>query len=142
MVTKRSARTVAGDALAEKVPAKKVPFAFVLDALAAVDPATRPMFGCTAVYVGPRIVMVLRGRGDADDGVWIATTAEHHASLRGELPSIRSIRVFGEGESGWQVIPAAGEGFEDEALRACALVDRGDPRIGKLPKAKKTKKQP
>ena len=117
---------------------RKVPFAFVLDELEALAPTTRPMFGCTAVYVGPRIVLVLRERdGSADDGVWIATTAEHHASLRQELPSIRSITVFGPGESGWQVIPAGADGFEEEALRVCELLRRGDPRVGKLPKAKK-----
>jgi hypothetical protein len=140
MAKKQSARESAGEALAKKVPAKKVPFAFVLDELAAVDPVTRPMFGTVAVYVGPRIVMALRDRGGDDDGVWIATTAEHHASLRKELPSLRSITVFGEGESGWQVLPAEGDGFEDEALRACELVRRGDPRVGKVPKAKKPKR--
>jgi hypothetical protein len=108
-----------------------------------LGPTTRPMFGCTAIYVGPRIVLVLRdGRGTADDGVWIATTAEHHDSLRKELPSIRSITVFGTGESGWQVIPAAAESFEEEVLWACELVRRGDPRVGKLPKPKKRKSAP
>lgn len=142
MVKRRDPAAIAEEALGKKGSAapKRVPFAFVLDELEALSPTTRPMFGCTAVYVGPRIVLVLRDKqGSADDGVWIATTAEHHASLRRELPSIRSITVFGPGESGWQVIPAAGEGFEDEALRVCELVRRGDPRVGKIPKAKKKK---
>ncbi|MBP6833461.1 MAG: hypothetical protein KA978_21925, partial [Deltaproteobacteria bacterium] len=69
-------------------------------------------------------------------------TAEHHDSLRKELPSIRSITVFGTGESGWQVIPAAAESFEEEVLWACELVRRGDPRVGKLPKPKKRKSAP
>ena len=135
MAKRKTSASVAEEAVAKK--AKKVPFAFVLEELAALEPTTRPMFGCTAIYVGPRIVMVLRERATADDGVWIATTAQHHASLRKELPSIHSITVFGPGESGWQVIPASSEGFEDEALRACAMVCRGDPRIGKVPKPKK-----
>lgn len=131
---------------AEAVPAKKargaapkkIPFSFVLDELDELGPTTRPMFGCTAVYVGPRIVLILREKaGSADDGVWIATTAEHHASLRRELPSIRSITVFGPGESGWQVIPAGAEAFEEEVLRVCAMVKKSDPRVGKVPKAKK-----
>lgn len=117
--------------------AKKVPFSFVLDELEALSTTTKPMFGCTAIYVGPRIVLVLRDRQTADDGVWVATTAEHHASLRRELPSLRSITVFGPGESGWQVIPASGEGFEEEVLRVCAMVKRADPRVGKVPKGKK-----
>lgn len=121
--------------------AKKVPFAFVLDELEALAPTTRPMFGCTAVYVGPRIVLILRdGRGADDDGVWIATTADHHASLRAELPSMRSIRVFGPGESGWQVIPAEADAFEEEVLRVCELVRRADPRVGKVPRPKRRRR--
>ncbi len=142
MVKQRDPAAIAEEALGVKAgrAPKKVPFAFVLDELEVLGPTTRPMFGCTAIYVGPRIVLVLRdGRGTADDGVWIATTAEHHDSLRKELPSIRSITVFGTGESGWQVIPAAAESFEEEVLWACELVRRGDPRVGKLPKPKKRK---
>ena len=139
MVKRRDPGEIAAEALGVRSRApKKVPFAFVLDELDELAPTTRAMFGCTAVYVGPRIVLALReGRGTADDGLWIATTIEHHASLRGELPSMRSISVFGMGETGWQVIPADGETFEEEALRVCALVRRGDARVGKLPKPKK-----
>lgn len=139
MAKRKDPAAIAEEALGKKAGApRRVPFAFVLEELAALAPVTRPMFGCTAVYVGPRIVLVLRDRGaSADDGVWIATTAEHHATLRRELPSIRSITVFGPGESGWQVIPAEAETFEEEALRACALVLRGDPRVGKVPKPRK-----
>ena len=116
---------------------KKVPFSFVLDELDELAPVTRLMFGTTAVYVGPRIVLALRDRATVDDGVWVATTAEHHASLRRELPSLRSITVFGPGESGWQVIPVTSETFEDEVLRLCAMVKKADPRVGKTPKPKK-----
>ncbi len=116
---------------------KKIPFSFVLGELDELSPITKPMFGCTAIYVGPRIVLVTRDRGTADDGVWVATTAEHHASLRRELPSLRSITVFGPGESGWQVIPVASETFEDEVLRACAMVKKADPRVGKIPRPKR-----
>lgn len=144
MVKRRDPAEIADEALGTKSGApKKVPFAFVLDELSALSPTTRPMFGCTAVYVGPRIVLILRDkRGTADDGVWIATTAEHHASLRKELPSIRSITVFGPGESGWQVIPAEAETFEEEVLRVCELVQKADPRVGKVPKPKKKRSAP
>src|SRR6185437_9271051 len=75
-------------------PKRPIPFAFALEALAEADPSTRPMFGCTAVYVGERIVMILRERNSSpeDNGVWLATTTQHHASLRREFPSLRSIR--------------------------------------------------
>ena len=115
--------------------AAKVPFAFVLDELEALEPYTKPMFGCTAVYVGEKIVLILRDRPKHPEynGVWVATTAEHHATLRAELPSLRSIGLLGE-TTGWQYIPADGLAFEDEVLRACALVRAADARIGKVPK--------
>jgi hypothetical protein len=72
---------------------KRIPYEFVLDALAGLSPWTRPMFGCLAVYVDDKIVLVLREKSapSPDNGVWLATTIEHHDSLRGEFPSMRSI---------------------------------------------------
>ncbi len=119
---------------------KSVPFDWVLTELDSLDPTTNPMFGCTAVYVGEKIVFILRDRPShaEDNGVWLATTRDHHASLRSDLPSLRSIGVLGGGgETGWQILPASEESFEDEVLRACAMVLREDPRIGKIPKRKK-----
>ena len=127
------------DAMFSVRTAPTIPFAFVLDELETLGPYTRPMFGCTAVYVDDKIVFVLRERptGRADNGVWIATVKEHHASLRAELPSMRSITVFGVGETGWQVLPVDSPDFEESVLHACALVRAEDPRIGKVPKPKK-----
>jgi len=118
---------------------KAVPHEFVLDAMAALSPWTRPMFGCLAIYVGDKIVLILRDKRepDADNGVWLATTEEHHQSLRGEFPNMRSIRVFGKKVTGWQVLPADAPDFEEAALRACELVAARDPRIGKVPKARR-----
>jgi hypothetical protein len=120
-------------------PRKAVPHPFVLDAIASLSPTTRPMFGCLAVYVGEKIVLILRdkGEGAADNGVWLATTKEHHASLRGEFPNLRSIGVLGEGVTGWQVLPADSADFEEAALRACECILAGDPRIGKVPAARR-----
>jgi hypothetical protein len=118
---------------------KRVPFAFVLDELAPLGPHTKPMFGCTAVYVGERIVLVLRDRPvhPDDNGVWIATTREHHASLRAELPCMRSIAALANGgETGWQNLPSDHPDFEEAVLRVCALIASADPRIGKVPKRK------
>ncbi len=119
---------------------KKVPYEFVLDALAGLSPWTRPMFGCTAVYVDDKIVLVLREKSapSPDNGVWLATTHEHHDSLRGEFPNMRSIEVLGKNVTGWQVLPADAPDFEEAATRACELVLARDPRIGKVPKSRRT----
>ena len=114
---------------------KAVPHQFVLDAIAALSPTTRPMFGCLAVYVAGKIVLILRDKRDetADNGVWLATTEERHDSLRREFPNMRSIQALGEGVTGWQVLPVDAPDFEEAALRACELILNGDPRIGKVP---------
>jgi hypothetical protein len=132
--------SVPDDSLFRVTQRKRAPHEFVLEALAEVSPRTNPMFGCLAVYVGEKIVMILRDKRDdteADDGVWLATTKEHHESLRREFPCMRSIAIFGKTVTGWQVLPADAWNFEEAALRACELVVAKDPRIGKVPKRKK-----
>jgi hypothetical protein len=118
---------------------KVVPHEFVLDALASLSPRTQPMFGCLAVYVQDRIAVILRDKrdGTADNGVWLATTPEHHESLGREFPNMRSIQVLGKKVTGWQVLPADAPNFEESALRACELIVGGDPRIGKVPGARR-----
>ncbi|HVP53594.1 MAG TPA: hypothetical protein VMU45_01265 [Candidatus Eisenbacteria bacterium] len=127
------------DPLLTIMPRKAVPHEFVLDALAELSPRTNPMFGCLAVYVGEKIVLVLRDKREpsADNGVWLATTQEHHESLRREFPHMRSIRVLGKDVTGWQVLPADAPDFEEAALHACEMIAARDPRIGKVPKSKR-----
>ena len=119
---------------------RSVPFEFVLDALTPLEPRTHPMFGCLAVYVGEKIVLMLRNKATEmqDNGVWIPTTEEHHASLRREFPKMRSIQLFGGKINGWQVLPVDAPDFETSALRASELVLKQDPRIGKVPNARRT----
>jgi hypothetical protein len=121
---------------------KPVPFPFVLEALAPLSPWTRPMFGCLAIYVQEKIVLILRDKPSTplDNGVWLATTEDHHPSLRMEFPHMRSIDVLGKKITGWQVLPVDAQDFESSALRACDLVLAGDPRIGKVPGAKRSSK--
>ncbi|HZP17465.1 MAG TPA: hypothetical protein VFB00_05845 [Terriglobales bacterium] len=119
---------------------KPAPHEFVLDALAPVSPWTRPMFGCLAVYVDDKIMLVLRDKPEyaRDNGVWVATTEEHHESLRREFPSMRSIGLLGKDVTGWQVLPVDAPDFEESALRACELILARDARIGKVPGARRT----
>jgi hypothetical protein len=117
---------------------KPIPHAFVLDAIASLSPYTRPMFGCLAIYVKDKIVLILRDKltSAADNGVWLATAEEHHESLRREFPNMRSIQVLGKPVTGWQVLPTDAPDFETAALHACELVLAEDPRIGKVPGAR------
>lgn len=123
-------------------PRKAPPHAFVLEAIAHLKPRTRSMFGCIAVYIEEKIVFFLRDKTSAtdDNGVWIATSEEHHKSLRCEFPNMRSIRVVGGGMTGWQVLPSDAADFEEAALHACELVAQRDPRIGKIPERQKRRR--
>ena len=119
-------------------PKKPQPYPFVLDALADVITETKPMFGSLALRVHDKIVLILREKrnGSPDDGVWLATAAEHHESLRREFPNMRSITVFGLEVTHWQVLAADTPDFEEAALRACELIAARDLRIGRVPKSR------
>lgn len=122
---------------------KPIPFPFVLESLEPLSPRTNPMFGCLAVYIKEKIVLILRDKpgSSPDDGVWLATTEEHHESLRLEFPNMRSIGVLGKEVTGWQVLPVDAPDFEESALRACELIAARDPRIGKIPKRRTRKRR-
>ncbi len=124
--------------------AKPVPHEFVLDELARLAPVTRPMFGCLAVYVAEKIVLALRDKpqAPADNGIWLATTAAHHDSLRREFPSMRSIGILGREPTQWQLLPADDPDFEAVAKQACKLILAGDARIGKVPKGRSRRAKP
>lgn len=120
---------------------KPIAFDFVLEELYTLAPVVRPMFGCHAIYVNDRIVLILRKKEDFenDNGVWVATTYDHHESLRKVLSSMRTISLFGDAESGWQNLPADDDHFEEDVMKACKLILKGDPRIGKIPRPRKGK---
>lgn len=119
-----------------------IPFDFVLEQLYSVNVEIRPMFGCFGLYVHNKIVLILRKKNTstADNGVWLATSKEHHGSLKRVFPSMRSIKVFGGKESNWQNLPADANDFEEMVIQACDLILHGDNRIGRETKSRMAKK--
>lgn len=130
--------------MAKAKPIKKIPFDFVLDELFSLDPRVNPMFGCHAVYVGEKIVLILRDKPDhtESNGIWIATSEEHHDSLKKDFPGAHTVAILTHPgrETPWRMIHKDDEQFEEYALKLCDLIRKKDPRIGKVPKAKKKKK--
>jgi len=118
----------------------EIPFAFVLDYLERKDPQVRRMFGCFAIYLEEKLVLVLRKRQDhlRDNGVWLATRHEHHESLQRVFPSMRPVYLLGNKPSAWQNIPETADDFEESVVTACELVMKNDPRIGIIPKRKRS----
>lgn len=120
---------------------KLVAFGFVLDYLIPLEVIIKPMFGCHAFYVGEKIMFITRKKPEHEEsnGIWIATTHEHHASLKKDFPSLQSVTVLndGKGETGWRLLPEAAEDFEFSAIRMCEMIKQGDMRIGKIPKTRR-----
>lgn len=109
---------------------KKIPFDFILDELFSLNPIVKPMFGCHAIYIGEKIMLILRDKEDHAEanGVWIATTKEHHPSLKKEFTSIDSVSVLtvpGR-ETEWQMIHKEDDYFESDILKICTYIKKGE----------------
>jgi hypothetical protein len=123
-------------------PKGRLPHAFVLEALTPLNPEVLRMFSGFAVYLGARIVCMLRDheKSPRDNGVWLVlseSTDPADAELRREFPSIRAIELLGDKIGHWLLIPSDGPDFEIEALHACDLLLRRDPRLGRIPKSRR-----
>lgn len=120
----------------------KPPHPFVLEALASLHPEVRRMFSGFAVYIGDRLVLMLRDnlKHPEDNGIWLVLSEDTDptaASLRRDFPSIRPIGLLGGQITHWLLIPSDGADFETEALNACTLIQKRDPRIGRVPKSRR-----
>lgn len=123
-------------------PKKRVPHEFVVEALAEAHPEVRRMFSGFAVYLGNRLALMLRdhARSPQDNGVWLVLsegTNPADRGLRREFPSLRKIDLLGGVIGHWLLIPSDGPDFESEALHACELLLRRDPRLGRVPKSRR-----
>ena len=111
-------------------------FQFVLDELAPLRPTVRRVFGLTYVYLDETLLLSLREstRQPRFNGVWLYTQAEHVESLRREFAALprRCFWKSARSRSGWVILAAELEDFEECAFRACELILRGDRRIGRV----------
>jgi hypothetical protein len=125
-------------------PAKaksKPPFPFIVEALEPLKPEVRRMFSGYAVYVGDLLVCMLReaGKSSQDNGMWLILAEgvdPADRKMRREFKSLRPIELIGGAIGHWLVIPSDGPDFESEALRACDLLLKRDPRLGRVPKSR------
>jgi hypothetical protein len=123
-------------------PKPKLPHAFVLEAIASLRPEVRRMFSGFAVYIGDRLVLMLRDhiKYPEDNGIWIVLsegTDPADVTLLRDFPSIRSIQLLENKISHWLLIPSDSADFEREALDLCDLIRRHDPRLGRIPQSRR-----
>lgn len=127
------------DILAPTEKPRPVAYPFVLDALEEHEPTTRPLFGSTAVYLGERVFFILRKKGDADDGVWVAFDEDREADALAALPNLAKITRLPNVRC-WRKLAASRASFEDDVLEACRLAGAADGPLGKIPVRQKTKR--
>lgn len=122
---------------------EKIAFSFILDYLYPLEIRVSPMFGCHALYNHEKILLIVRDRPEHNEsnGIWIATTFEHHASLEQDITCLHSVSILNDRkrETAWRMIRSTDQDFEKNALKICELIKNGDMRIGKFPKARKKK---
>jgi hypothetical protein len=123
---------------------KSAPYPFILEALAPLEPEVRPMFSGFAVYVGEKIVLMLRDspKQPKDNGVWLVfseTANLADPSIRQDFPSLRLIDLLGGKISHWRLIPADSSTFESEAVHACELLLKHDVRFGRIPQSRQSR---
>jgi hypothetical protein len=123
------------------MPKAAVPFPFLFENLSPINVTVKSFFGCHAICVDDKILLAMRQKKEyvRDNGVWIATAPEHHASLRTVFPSMRSIELFGDPPSSWQNLPLDSDDFEESVNILCRLILKSDPRIGRIPKKRARK---
>ena len=119
----------------------KIAYSFVLDSLTELGPTTRAMFGSTAVYLGERVLFILRKKGDPDDGVWVAFDEERAKDAAEALPNLQPIQRLPNVRC-WRKLAESHPDFEDDVLEACRLAGDRDGPLGKIPVRQKSKKAP
>jgi hypothetical protein len=102
------------------------------------------MFSGYAVYVGDKIVLMLRESPKApeDNGLWLvfAETPDLASKvLKKEFPSLRTIGILGGAIQHWLLIPADHASFEADAMHACDLLLAHDPRLGRIPVSRQSR---
>ena len=115
---------------------KQHPFQFVLDELLPLRPTVRRVFGLTYVYLGEKLLLSLRDsvKQPQYNGVWLYTEAAHIESLRRDFPQLprRSFWKSKKSGSGWVILSRKQEEFEEYAFKACEMILKGDPRLGRV----------
>ena len=72
-------------------------------------------------------------KNDGLNGIWVASSKEHHQSLAAEVPGLADF-ILENGEtydSHWRFLREDDNDFETSAILIAELISRGDNRIGR-----------
>jgi hypothetical protein len=97
----------------------------------------RAWFGCRAIYLHGRLMLVLCSGEEPWNGLLIATEHEFHDAIRKEFENVVQHPVLKK----WLYLPEASEDFETVSSEIVEAIRIGDLRFGVEPKVRKRKKQ-
>lgn len=103
---------------------KLVPYDFVFDYLPG-SVIVKPMFGMHYVYLGKKIMLILRNRTNEPElnGVWLATVRKHHDSLKEDIPPLGAAFMAGDERAGnWLFVHPDADGFEEAVIKMSELI--------------------
>jgi hypothetical protein len=96
----------------------------------------RRMFGCLAVYLYGRMVLLLTEGEEPWNGLLIPTEHKYHNSVLNEFKDIVQHPVLKK----WLYLPENTEDFESVASDVVHAIEMNDPRFGVEPKERKPRK--
>jgi hypothetical protein len=109
---------------------REPPFQWLLES-AESEPSffQKPMFGCQAVYMFGRLVLVLAAGEEPWNGLLVCTSREFHSALIRDYPGLQRHPVLGK----WLYLTQAHDNFEEIARQLVQQIVKEDPRIGVEP---------
>lgn len=117
---------------------KQHPFQWVLEPMED-EPSFigRPMFGCRAVYLHGRLVLVLCSGKEPWNGLLVPTDHQFHDDIRKDFEGVVRHPVLKK----WLYLPEAYEDFETAASNIVEAIRSNDLRFGVEPKEKGVRKR-
>ena len=97
----------------------------------------KPMFGCLAIYLHGRLMLVLASGQEPWNGLLIPTEHQFHDAIVKEFQEVVQHSVLKK----WLYLPEATEDFETVASDIIEAVRMNDQRFGVEPKEKGSKRK-
>ena len=96
----------------------------------------RSMFGAKAAYLGGKLMLCFCAGEEPWAGVLVCTDRTFHEPLLADFPDLVAHPIL----SKWLYLSEAADHFDRTATRLVALAQRRDPRLGVIPKPKKSRR--
>jgi hypothetical protein len=97
----------------------------------------KSMFGCLAIYLHGRMMLLLSEGEEPWNGLLIPTEHQFHDSIRDEFKDVVQHPVLKK----WLYLPEDIEDFESAAADIVNVIEMNDPRFGVEPRERKPRKK-